>query len=79
MSSVLLLLSLSMFTVAQAFTSHKHGLNRLSKWILKSSTRQTSHGRLSMKSRRSGSCSINIQSARLFRRFGGGRYKQKKM
>ena len=29
-------------------------------------------------SRRSGSCSVNIESVRLFRRFGGGRYRQKK-
>ena len=43
-----------------------------------SSTGKTSHGRLSMLSRRSGSCSIIIESVRLFRRFGGGRYKQKK-
>ena len=25
---------------------------------------------------RSGSCSVNIESVRLFRRFGGGRYRQ---
>ena len=43
-----------------------------------SPTRQISPGRLLMQSRRSDSCYVNIESIRLFHRFGGGRYKQKK-
>ena len=52
--------------------------NGLSKWIFISPTRQTNPGRLFTLSRRSGSCSVNIDSVRLFHRFGGGRYRQKK-
>ena len=40
-------------------------------------TRQRSPGRLSMQSR-SGSCSVNNESVRLFCRLGGGRKKKKK-
>ena len=41
-------------------------------------TRQTNPGRLLVKSRRSSSCSVNIESIRLFCRLGGWRHKQKK-
>ena len=41
-------------------------------------TRQTSPGRLFMQSRRSRSCSVDIESVRLFRRLGGAQYKQEK-
>ena len=37
-----------------------------------SPTRQTNPRRLCMQSRRSGSCYVNIESVRLFRRFAGG-------
>ena len=43
-----------------------------------SPTRQTNRGRLLMQSRRSGNSSVNIESVRLFRRFGVGRYKHTK-
>ena len=43
-----------------------------------SPTRQTNPGRLFSQSRRSGICSVSIEPVRLFRRFGGGRYRQKK-
>ena len=47
------------------------------KWIFMSPTRQTSSGRLLMYSRWWGSCSVNMESARLSRRLGGGRYPKK--
>ena len=39
-----------------------------------SPTRQANPGRLFMDSRMSGSCSVNIETVRMFCRFGGGRY-----
>ena len=52
--------------------------NGLLKWIFISPSRQTNPGRLFTLSRSLGSCSVIIESARLLRRFGGGRYRQKK-
>ena len=48
------------------------------KWIFMSPTRQANPVRLFMQSRRSGSCSVNMESVGLFCQLGGGRYKQKK-
>ena len=44
-----------------------------------SPTGQESPGRLFIPSRMPGSCSVDIELVRLFRRLDGGRYKKEKM